>query len=82
MYRQDGSGRRLLVFLVGVLVRPEPFGALLRRRNELEYPHLSADTATSEEAGHAAGTGQRPDFQWQLGGAMSDTSPSPAASSR
>jgi len=36
-----------------------PFGALRRRRNELEYPHLPAGTATSEEAGHAAGTAQR-----------------------
>ncbi len=29
---------------------------LRRRRNELEYPHLPADTATSEEAEQAAGT--------------------------
>jgi hypothetical protein len=36
-----------------------PFGALRRRRNELEYPHLPADTATPEEAGQAAGTAQR-----------------------
>jgi len=36
-----------------------PFGVLRRRRNELEYPHLPADTATSEEAEHAAGTAQR-----------------------
>lgn len=36
-----------------------PFGALRRRRNELEYPHLSADTATSEEAEQAAATAQR-----------------------
>ena len=36
-----------------------PFGALRRRRNELEYPHLPADTATSEEAEQAAGTAQR-----------------------
>lgn len=36
-----------------------PFGALRRRRNELEYPHLSADTATAEEAEQAAGTAQR-----------------------
>jgi hypothetical protein len=36
-----------------------PFGALRRRRNELEYPHLPADTATSEEADQAAGTAQR-----------------------
>ena len=35
-----------------------PFGALRRRRNELEYPHLPADTATSEEAEQAAGTAQ------------------------
>ncbi len=33
-----------------------PFGSLRRRRNELEYPHLPADTATSEEAEQAAGT--------------------------
>lgn len=33
-----------------------PFGILRRRRNELEYPHLPADTATSEEAEQAAGT--------------------------
>jgi hypothetical protein len=33
-----------------------PFGALRRRRNELEYPRLPADTATSEEAEQAAGT--------------------------
>ena len=43
-------------------VRPQfgdgfrPFGILRRRRNELEYPHLPADTATSEEAEQAAGT--------------------------
>jgi hypothetical protein len=36
-----------------------PFGALRRRRNELEYPHLPADTATSEEAEHAAATAQQ-----------------------
>ncbi len=30
-----------------------PFGMLRRRRNELEYPHLPADTATAEEAAHA-----------------------------
>jgi D-serine deaminase-like pyridoxal phosphate-dependent protein len=36
-----------------------PFGALQRRRNELEYPRLPADTATSEEAEEAAGTAQR-----------------------
>jgi hypothetical protein len=33
-----------------------PFGILRRRRNELEYPHLPADTATSEEAEQAART--------------------------
>jgi hypothetical protein len=33
-----------------------PFGILRRRRNELEYPHLPADTASSEEAEQAAGT--------------------------
>jgi hypothetical protein len=36
-----------------------PFGALRRRRNELEYPHLPADTASSEEAEYAAGIAQR-----------------------
>jgi len=36
-----------------------PFGALRRRRNELEYPRLRADAATSEEAEQAAGTAQR-----------------------
>jgi hypothetical protein len=36
-----------------------PFGALRRRRNELEYPHLPADTATSEEAEQAAETAHR-----------------------
>ncbi|MGH3286296.1 MAG: hypothetical protein ACRDPD_16725 [Streptosporangiaceae bacterium] len=36
-----------------------PFGALRRRRNELEYPHLPADTASSDEAEQAAGTAQR-----------------------
>jgi hypothetical protein len=35
-----------------------PFGALRRRRNELEYPHLPADTASSEEAEYAAGIAQ------------------------
>lgn len=30
-----------------------PFGVLRRRRNELEYPHLPADTATTEEAEQA-----------------------------
>jgi hypothetical protein len=33
-----------------------PFGILRRRCNKLEYPHLPADTATSEEAEQAAGT--------------------------
>ena len=36
-----------------------PFGALRRRRNELEYPHLPADAATAEEAEQAAETAQR-----------------------
>jgi hypothetical protein len=36
-----------------------PFGAFRRRRNELEYPHLPSDTATSEEAEQAAATAQR-----------------------
>ena len=36
-----------------------PFGALRRRRNALEYPHLPADTASSEEAEYAAGIAQR-----------------------
>lgn len=36
-----------------------PFGTLRRRRNELEYPHLPADTASSDEAEQAAGTAQR-----------------------
>jgi len=35
-----------------------PFGALRRRRNELEYPHLPADSATAEEAEQAAQTAQ------------------------
>jgi hypothetical protein len=30
-----------------------PFADLRRRRNELEYPRLPADTATTEEAQHA-----------------------------
>jgi hypothetical protein len=30
-----------------------PFGGLRRRRNELEYPHHPADTATEDEAGRA-----------------------------
>jgi hypothetical protein len=33
-----------------------PFGALRRRRNELEYPHHLSDTATTEEARQAADT--------------------------
>ena len=36
-----------------------PFGVLRRRRNELEYPHLPADTASAEEAEQAAKTAQR-----------------------
>ncbi len=36
-----------------------PFGILRRRRNELEYPHLPADTASAEEAEQAAKTAQR-----------------------
>jgi hypothetical protein len=36
-----------------------PFGVLRRRRNELEYPHLPADTASAEEAEQAAMTAQR-----------------------
>lgn len=36
-----------------------PFGVLRRRRNELEYPRLPADTATAEEASLAAGTAQQ-----------------------
>jgi len=36
-----------------------PFGGLRRRRNELEYPHLPSDAATSEEAEQAAGTALR-----------------------
>jgi hypothetical protein len=35
-----------------------PFGALRRRRNELEYPHVLSDTATAEEAAEAANTTQ------------------------
>lgn len=30
-----------------------PFGDLRRRRNELEYPHYPADTASDDEARHA-----------------------------
>ena len=36
-----------------------PFADLPRRRNELEYPHLPADTATADEARHAVETAQR-----------------------
>ncbi|HLY64428.1 MAG TPA: hypothetical protein VKU60_02745, partial [Chloroflexota bacterium] len=36
-----------------------PFGALRRRRNELEYPSRPADTTTPEEAGQAAKTAQQ-----------------------
>jgi hypothetical protein len=36
-----------------------PFGVLRRRRNELEYPHLRSETATSDEAEHAAMTAHR-----------------------
>jgi hypothetical protein len=36
-----------------------PFGALRRRRNELEYPLLPANTATAEEATSATQTAQR-----------------------
>ena len=36
-----------------------PFGFLRRRRNELEYPRLPADTASAEEAALAAGTAQQ-----------------------
>ena len=35
-----------------------PFGNLLRRRNELEYPHLPGETATSQEATQAVGIAQ------------------------
>ncbi len=35
-----------------------PFGSLRRRRNELEYPHLPADTATGDEASQAVRTTQ------------------------
>jgi hypothetical protein len=34
-----------------------PFGALRRRRNELEYPLLPSDTATADEASQAAVAG-------------------------
>jgi hypothetical protein len=36
-----------------------PFGILRRRRNELEYPRLPSDRATSEEAKQAEGIAQR-----------------------
>lgn len=36
-----------------------PFGTIRRRRNELEYPHLPSDTATTDEARQAAETAQR-----------------------
>ena len=36
-----------------------PFGALRRRRNELEYPHQPSDTATPEEAEQAAAAAQQ-----------------------
>lgn len=36
-----------------------PFGALRRRRNELEYPHVPTDTATAQEANTAAATAVR-----------------------
>lgn len=36
-----------------------PFGALRRRRNELEYPHIPSDTATADEAREAAETAGR-----------------------
>jgi hypothetical protein len=35
------------------------FGALRRRRNELEYPHMPSDTATTDEAREAAETAER-----------------------
>lgn len=35
------------------------FGALRRRRNELEYPHLPEDTASLDEATEAVGSSQR-----------------------
>src|SRR5215469_6005158 len=35
-----------------------PFADLRRRRNELEYPRVPADTATTDEAGQAAETAQ------------------------
>jgi HEPN domain-containing protein len=36
-----------------------PFADLRRRRNELEYPRLPADTATADEAQQAVETAQR-----------------------
>jgi hypothetical protein len=33
-----------------------PYGTLRRRRNELEYPHLPTDSATTEEATEAVNT--------------------------
>jgi hypothetical protein len=36
-----------------------PFGDLRRRRNELEYPHHPADTASEDEAGQAAEVAQQ-----------------------
>jgi hypothetical protein len=35
-----------------------PFGALRRRRNELEYPHLPEDNASTDEAAEAVQTAQ------------------------
>jgi hypothetical protein len=35
-----------------------PFGDLRRRRNELEYPHHPADTASEDEAGQAVEVAQ------------------------
>lgn len=39
--------------------RFRPFGALRRRRNELEYPHMPSDTATVDEAREATETAER-----------------------
>lgn len=39
--------------------RFRPFGALRRRRNELEYPRMPSDTATTDEAREAAETAER-----------------------
>jgi hypothetical protein len=36
-----------------------PFGDLRRRRNELEYPHHPADTASEDEAGQAVEVAQQ-----------------------